>query len=69
MTDCCDEWFEAGWPPHDVQDSPNELLHIVCDGLQAVAVIQHIGHRQIDPAQLADMAGKLDGCQGVPTQL
>ena len=48
-------------PLDDVQDPPNELLHVICDGLQAVAVIQYIGHRQIDPTQLADIAGKLDG--------
>lgn len=42
---------------------------MLCDGLQAVAVVQHKGDRQVDPAQLADVAGELDGGQGVSAQL
>ena len=42
---------------------------MICDGLQAVALVQDVGHRQIDPAQLADVARKLDSRQGVTTEL
>ena len=42
---------------------------MVYDGLQAVTVVQHVGDRQVDPAQLTDVARELDGRQGVAAQL